>query len=106
MVGYFLGGNIMTEKEFILEFTQRYKEYRQKAAGIDVFDANHRMEHEKLKIDLLLFCIEHEETILEVDGRSVVVGLEIADFLARSLRKQANGIVEIIARSWQLLVED
>jgi len=105
MVGYFLGGNIMTEKEFILEFTQRYKEYRQKAAGIDVFDANHRMEHEKLKIDLLLFCIEHEETILEIDGRTVVTGFEIAEILARFLRRQQNGTVEVIARSWQLLID-
>jgi len=96
----------MTEKEFILEFVKRYQEYQKKAAAINVFDCDGRMEHERLKIDLLLFCIEREETILEVDGRSVVVGLEIADFLARSLRKQANGIVEIIARSWQLLVED
>ena len=96
----------MTEKEFILEFAKRYQEYQKKAATINVFNNDRRMEHEKLKIDLLLFCIEHEETILEVNGRSVAVGLELASFLANSLRKQANGIVEIIARSWQLLIED
>jgi hypothetical protein len=96
----------MTEKEFILEFAKRYQEYQKRAAAINTFDREGRMEHEGLKIDLLLFCIEHEETILEVDGRSVVVGFEIADILARFLREQLNGIVEIIARSWQLLIED
>lgn len=95
----------MTEKKFILEFTQRYKDYQQKAAVINVFDANGRMEHEKLKIDLLLFCVEHEETVLEVDGRSVVVGFEIASYLSDFIRKQRNGIVETLARGWQLLID-
>jgi hypothetical protein len=96
----------MTEKEFILEFARRYQEYQKKAAAINTFDHDGRMEHERLKIDLLLFCVEHEETILEVDGRSVVVGFEIADILATFLREQSNGIVEIVARSWKLLIEN
>lgn len=95
----------MTEKEFILEFVKRYKDYQEKAAAIIIFDNAGRMEHAKLKIDLLLFCIEHEEALITINGRTAVIGLEIAKYLANLFRKESNGIVEMIVQSWQLLID-
>lgn len=96
----------MTEKEFILEFVKRYTEYGEKLMSTDInnFDNKERMEHEKMNIALLLFCVEHEQTIIAVNGRSVVIGLEIARVLADLFRKQSNGVIEILVKSWQLFI--
>lgn len=98
--GLFSIGDIMTEKEFILEFVKRYQAHvdLMKSVRERPLDEVGRIRDDS-KRKLISFCDAYK-TSIDTDG------IPIAGNLFELINTGHMGMVENIVRSWQLLIED